>query len=48
MDGKTQIQFRCTGTFKENVEEWAEEAGLTVSDYLREAAREKAREEDLL
>ena len=37
--GKTDVRFRCTDGFKDNLEQWAEERGLNMSEYLREAAR---------
>lgn len=30
-----------------DIQTWADRAGLSVSDYLREAARQKAQREDL-
>ena len=37
--GKTDARFRCTDGFKSDLEQWAEERGLNMSEYLREAAR---------
>ena len=37
--GKTDVRFRCTDGFKSDLEQWAEERGLNMSEYLREAAR---------
>jgi len=45
--GKTYIQFRCTDGFKADVEQWADNCGLSVSDYVREAVRQKAQQEEL-
>ena len=42
--GKTDVRFRCTDGFKDNLEQWAEERGLNMSEYLREAARYYAQE----
>ena len=42
--GKTDARFRCTDGFKSDLEEWAEERGLNMSEYLREAARYYAQE----
>jgi len=45
--GYEQINIRTTDSLKDDIEEWADRAGLSVSDYLREAARQKAQREDL-
>ena len=42
--GKTDVRFRCTDGFKSDLEQWAEERGLNMSEYLREAARYYAQE----
>ena len=38
----TQINFQCTDEFKDDLEDWADDMGISVSEYLREAARQKA------
>jgi len=40
--GMAYIQFKCADSFKSDVEQWAEDMDLTVSVFMREAARQKA------
>jgi len=40
--GYTQINLQCTDEFKDDLEQWADELGISQSEYLREAARQKA------
>jgi len=42
---RPQINFRVPETLKEDIEQWADEQGLSVSEWLREAARKQRQRE---
>jgi uncharacterized protein (DUF1778 family) len=41
----TDIRIRCTEDYKKRIKQWADKCGLTLSDYMREAAEQKAHED---
>jgi len=42
---RTQINFRVPESLKEDIEQWANDQGLSVSEWLREAARKQRQRE---
>lgn len=42
---RSQINFRVPETLKEDIEQWADDQGLSVSEWLREAARKQRQRE---